>query len=90
MLVSLYLYLVRSQFEHCSSIWRPNTDTKICILEKLQKKAIKWIISEQNYHYEVEVYLSRCSLLKIIPMSIFFDIRDLIIYDEIVYERVPI
>ena len=28
---SLYLSLVRSQFEHCSSIWRPNTDTEMSL-----------------------------------------------------------
>ena len=33
---SLYPSLARSQFEHCSSIWRPNTDTEISIFEKLQ------------------------------------------------------
>ena len=87
---SLYLSLVRSQFEHCSSIWRPNTDTKISIFEKLQKKAVKWIFNEQNYHYDVEVYLNRCSQLKITPMSTFFDIRDLILFHKIVYERIPI
>ena len=43
---SLYLSLVRSQFEHCSSIWRPITETEIFNFEKLQKKAIKWIFSE--------------------------------------------
>ena len=87
---SLYLSLVRSQFEHCSSIWRPNTDTEISIFEKLQKKAVKWIFNGQNYHYEVEVYLNKCSQLKITPISIFFDIRDLILFYKIVYERVPI
>ena len=87
---SLYLSLVRSQFEHCSSIWRPNTDTEISIFEKLQKKAVKWIFNEQNYHYDVEVYLNRCSQLKITPMSTFFDIRDLILFHKIVYERIPI
>ena len=46
--------------------------------------------NEQNYHYEVEVHLNRCSQLKITPISIFFDIRDLILFHKIVYERVPI
>ena len=32
---SLYLSLVRSQFEHCSSIWRPYTETEILTFEKL-------------------------------------------------------
>ena len=37
---SLYLSFVRSQFEHCSSIWRPNTETEILMFEKLQKKKL--------------------------------------------------
>ena len=87
---SLYLSLVRSQFEHCSSIWRPNTVTEISKFEKLQKKAIKWIFNEQNHHYENEIYLHRCSQCNIIPMSSFFDIRDLIVFHKIVYGRLPI
>ena len=51
---SLYLSLVRSQFEHCNIIWRPYTETEILTFEKLQKKAIKWIFGEQNLHYDQE------------------------------------
>ena len=87
---SLYLSLVRSQFEHCSSIWRPNIETEILNFEKLQKNAIKWIFSEQNRHYETDVYLNRYSQLKIIPMSAFFDLRDLVLFHKIVYKSVPI
>ena len=69
---SLYLSLVRSQFEHCSSIWRPNTETEILMFEKLQKKAIKWIYGEQNHHYDQETYVNRCMQTQIIPMLKFF------------------
>ena len=41
---SLYLSLVRSNFEHGSIIWRPITETEISDFEKLQKKALKYII----------------------------------------------
>ena len=44
----LFLALVRSQFEHCSIIWRPQSETKISKLEALRKRAIKWILSEAN------------------------------------------
>ena len=88
--LSLYLSLVRSQFEHCSSIWRPYTETEILMFEKLQKKAIKWIFGEQNLHYDQETYLNRCMQIQIIPMSKFFDLNDLILFHKIVYEKVPI
>ena len=87
---SLYLSLVRSQFEHCNSIWRPYTETEILTFEKLQKKAIKWIFGEQNLHYDQETYLNRCMQIQIIPMSKFFDLNDLILFHKIVYEKVLI
>ena len=77
---SLYLSLVRSQFEHGSSIWRPNTETEILMFEKLQKKAIKWIYGEQNHHYDQETFVNRCMQMQIIPMLKFFDINDLVLF----------
>ena len=58
---SLYLSLVRSQFEHCCIIWRPVTETEISAFEKLQKKAIKWILNGLYQHYDNKAYLPRCS-----------------------------
>ena len=69
---SLYLSLVRSQFEHCSIIWGPVTETEISAFEKLQKKAIKWILNELYQHYDNETYLLRCSQIRIVPLLVFF------------------
>ena len=42
---TLYLTLVRSQFEHCSQVWCPtNNKTVIGKFENIQKKYIKCII----------------------------------------------
>ena len=87
---SLYLSLVRSQFEQCSNIWRLYTETEILMFEKLQKKAIKWIFGEQNLHYDQETYLSRCKQIQIIPMLKFFDVNDLVLFHKIIYEQIPI
>ena len=54
---SLYLSLVRSNFEHGSIIWHPVTETEISDFEKLQKKALKWIFKEENMHYNDETYI---------------------------------
>ena len=35
----LYLALIRSQFEHCSQIWRPIVDSQVSKFEQLQKSA---------------------------------------------------
>ena len=57
----LYLTIVRSQFEHCSQIWRPNTKTLIAKFESIQKKCIKWVLSEEELSYSSsEVYARKC------------------------------
>ena len=47
---------MRSNFEHGSIIWRPITETEISDIEKLQKKALKWILKEEDMHYDDETY----------------------------------
>ena len=42
----LYLALVRSQFDHCSPVWRPGSITMMNKFESFQKKCLKWILSE--------------------------------------------
>ena len=44
----LYLALVRSQFEHCSPVWKPCSSTLMNKFEVFQKKCLKWILSEQE------------------------------------------
>ena len=87
---SLYISLVRSNFEHGSIIWRPITETEISDFEKLQKKALKWILNEENMHYDDETYITKCCQANLTPMKIFFDINDLTFFHKIVYENVPI
>ena len=47
----LYLAMVRSQFEHCSIIWRPKLQHQIDKFEQLQKRAIKLILNENYISY---------------------------------------
>ena len=86
---SLYLSLVRSNFEHGSIIWRPITETEMSDFEKLQKKALKWIIKEENVHYDDETYIKKCCQANLTPKK-FFDINDLAFFHKIEYENVPI
>ena len=69
---SLYLSLVRSQFEHCSPVWRPTTETKISAFEKLKKKAIKWVLVEPYQHYDDETYVQMCLQVKNYSHESFF------------------
>ena len=43
-----YLEVVRSQFEYCVQIWRPSSDSLNRKLERIQRRAVKWIVSEKN------------------------------------------
>ena len=87
---TLYLTLVRSQFEHCSPIWRPNNDTAINKFEGFQKRCLKWILSEEEYSYHnPETYYAKCHSVKILPMSLRFQLNDLILFHKIVNEYIP-
>ena len=87
---TLYLSLVRSNFEHASIIWRPTTETAVNEFEQLQKKALKWILKEENLHYDEETYLKKCYQTNLSPMKVFFDINDLIYFHKIINNQIPL
>ena len=74
---SLYLAMVRSQMEHCSTVWSPSTATSINKLESIQKQAIKWILDEQYQSYSPEMYFLRCKELNLLPITQKLILKDL-------------
>ena len=86
----LYLTLVRSQFEHCSIIWRPLTKILTDKLENLQKRAIKWILFEEYTSYTSTTYTLKCRQLNIMPISDRFDFLDVIFFYKVVRGIVPV
>ena len=86
----LYLTLVRSNFEHCSTIWRPVNIVDLRKFEALQKRAIKWINSEEAYRYSDEVYAIRCREANILPLQLHFELNDLVFFYKIVYDLIPV
>ena len=82
--------LVRSQFENCSIIWRPTSKTLSEKLESLQKRAIKWILSEEGHSYSPEVYKRKCKQVDILPLASKFDLNDLVFFYKIVNELIPV
>ena len=46
-----YLAVLCSLFEHCVQIWRPTSDSGILRLERIQKRAVKWVLSEVEHSY---------------------------------------
>ncbi len=88
---TLYLTLVRSQFEHCSQIWRPTSKTNIAKFESFQKSCLKWILSEEHVSYQShDTYLKKCKLVNILPMALKFDLNDLIFFHKVLHELVPV
>ena len=81
---ALYLAMVRSQFEHCSIIWRPVT-TQISKFEAIQKNAIKWILNEEFMNYsDNETCIKKCWAVDILPICKKFDLNDLIFFHKII------
>ena len=76
---------MRSLFEHCVQFWRPTSDSGILKLEKIQKRAVKWILSEQEFSYSDDEYLARLQKLNIIPMKYRFILSDLLLFHQIFY-----
>ena len=70
-----YLFLVRRIFENYSIIWRLTNIFMSDELEGLQKRAIKWIFSEEESRYSVELYVTKCNQADILPLNLKFDLN---------------
>jgi endonuclease/exonuclease/phosphatase family metal-dependent hydrolase len=87
----LYLSLIRSQFEHCSPVWRPTCYTMLQRFENLQKCCIKWILAEEYISYNtVNVYIRKCREVDLLPLAQRFDLNDLILFHKVVYNLIPL
>ena len=71
----LYLTLVRSKITYCSPIWRPNLIKDIDMLEKIQRRATKYILSDY-----VSDYKCRLTSLGILPLMMFFELQDIVLF----------
>ena len=86
----LYLSLVRSQFEHCSQVWRPNCKSMIEKFENFQKKCLKWILREEELSYAGEIYIQKCKQADILPLKYTFLLYDMVFSHEILCRRIPL
>ena len=80
----LFLAIIRSQFEHCSSIWTPNS-SQLLKFELLQKRGIKWIHDEDYCSYTKQMYHQKLKNLDIMPLELKFLLNDLVLFHNIVY-----
>ena len=87
----LYLARVRSQFEHCSQVWRPNNKTMVDKFESIQKKSIKWILNEEEHSYHsLKVYHSKCKQVNLLPIFYRFNLNDLVLFHKIFHRIIPV
>ena len=82
---TLYLAIVRSQFEHCSPIWRPVKTSQTEKFEALQKRGVKWIFGEDFAYYSKAEYFKKLKFLDILPLVLKFDLNDLVLFHKMVY-----
>ena len=81
----LFLSIVRSQFEHCSPVWRPNKPTQMKKFESVQKRGIKWILNEDYKFYTKSEYHDKLKKLDILPINLKFIYNDITLFHNIVF-----
>ena len=77
---------MRSIFDHASIVWRPCSDNLLSKFEKIQKRAVKWVLSEQDHHYGNYEYFRRLQDLDLLPVEFRFILSDLIFFHQIFYQ----
>ena len=68
----LYIALVRSQLIYCSQICRPQLIKDIVSLERVQRRATKYILNDYTSSYK-----SRLQQLHILPLMYVYELNDL-------------
>ena len=88
---ALYIALVRSQFENCSIIWRPTEQSLTHKIESIQKRALKWILSEEGESYSSwSKYISKCKQADLLPLSERFKLNDLLFLHKVINDLIPV
>ena len=69
----LYLSLVRCHLTYGSQIWRPMYIKDIVILERIQKRATKYILNDR-----LSSYCSRLLALNLLPLMYYLELMDIL------------
>ncbi len=69
----LYLSLVRSHLSYCSQLWRPLLSKDTITLEKVQRRASKFILQDYTSSYK-----ERLLALDLLPISLWLELLDLL------------
>ena len=70
---NFYLTLVRSNFSYCSQLWRPHLFRDILALERIQRRATKFILQDQRSSYK-----ARLAKLHPLSLSLWLEMHDVL------------
>ena len=71
---SIYISLIRSQLTYCSQVWRPHLLKHIMSLERVQRRATKFILNDFSLDYK-----SRLVVLQILPLMMQLEVNDIML-----------
>ena len=69
----LYVSLVRSQLFYCTQIWRPHLMKDILNIERVQRRATKYILNDYTSSYK-----TRLIQLNLLPLMYLFELHDIL------------
>ena len=71
----IFLSLVRSQLTYCSQIWRPHLIKDILLIEKIQRRATKFILNDFSSDYK-----ARLISLGLLPLMFLYELFDVLFF----------
>lgn len=71
----LYIALILPQLLYCSPVWRPNLIKDILFLEKIQRRATKYILNNYTINYK-----ERLISLSLLPLMYQFELNDILLF----------
>ena len=71
----LYLTLVWSRLTYCSQLWRPHLLKDICVVERVQRRATKYILNDYSSSYK-----TRLVQLDLLPLMYQYELSDLLFF----------
>ena len=72
---ALYLTLIRSQVIYCCQIWHPYLIRESQVLERLQRRATKFILDDYKMGYK-----ERLVKIHILPLTLWMEIQDILLF----------
>lgn len=69
---ALYVSLVRSRLTYCSQLWRPQYAKDVRLIERIQRRATKYVLNDFSLDYK-----SRLLRLKLLPLTYWWELQDL-------------